>query len=147
MALVAATRAVEVGLALFRVASDDVLERICRAVTGGIGLDVQPRDEVRDLRLCQVRLRHSLVGTAVAQDRRYEDALFIGQNDNRADEVGRRRIPARGVAVTAGAMGGVELRAPLDGLRVLVSAGDRGAFAAGATPTRVDPRFLSDSAE
>src|ERR1044071_3898588 len=99
MALVAPAGAIEVGLALSRIACDDILERICGAMAGGISLHVEPRDEIGDLWLRQIRFGHTLVGTAVAQDRRYEDALFIGQNDDGADKIGGAWISTCRVAM------------------------------------------------
>src|SRR4051812_30318089 len=105
----------EVRLALFRVAGEHVEERVRIAMSRSVSLHMEPRHEIGNLRLREVRLRHPLIGASVAQHGRDENALLIVEHHQGTDEVGRARSAASGRAVAARAVGGVELGATIYG--------------------------------
>src|SRR5205814_663254 len=101
-------RGCEIGLALFGIAGEDVLEGVGGAVSGGVGLDVEPGHEIGDLGLGEIGPRHPLIGAAIADHGRDEDALFIVENEHGTDEVGGTGTASPDRTMAACAIGGEE---------------------------------------
>jgi hypothetical protein len=100
MAAAAAARTVEIGLARFRVARQQVLERIRIAVDHRLGALAQERCQILNLRVGQIERGHAAILTALADDRPDQAALLVIQHDFRAHQI-RPVIVAAGVGSVA----------------------------------------------
>ena len=88
-------------------------------MAGGIGLNVQPGDDVGYLRLGESELGHAFVRTAFPNNRGDQQSLLIVENQQRADQVRRAGAsPGRG-AMAAGAVLCKNLRSALKGGGIL----------------------------
>ncbi len=92
-------------------------------MAGRVRADVEPGDDIGNLRFAERQLRHAFIGAAFANDGRDEDAFFVIEYENRADEIGRAWPSLAGRAMAAGAIGGEDFAAALEGGRVLAGAG------------------------
>jgi len=72
----------------------------------GISLDVEPGDNIRYLRFCEIEFGHAFIRAAVTDHRCYQYALFVVQDKQRADQIGGAWTTTGGRAVTSGAVGG-----------------------------------------
>ena len=120
MALITTARAVEINLALLRVAGKCVQIQICPAMVCRVGLHVQPRHNVCYLIFRHVRLWHTLIGASVTNHRAHQEALFIIQHQQGTHQI-RRAVRALGRGTMAPATFRHEQgAAAFHGIRVLL---------------------------
>src|SRR5215831_18856173 len=113
MALRASACSVEVGLAGFRVANQNVLKLIGLTERGVIDALVQERGDIRDLGVSQRKLGHALILAALFDNRADFLAAFVIKHDNGADEIGSAFAPLGVCAVAEAAVRGERCLASL----------------------------------
>src|SRR2546421_6499392 len=95
MTAVAAPRAVEIRLAGFRIADQDVEDLVGAAIGVEINRGMQKSGEIHHLRLGQVELRHAAVRPPDAEKGAELLTAFILLHDDRARQIGAARPAAR----------------------------------------------------
>src|SRR3569833_1222429 len=88
MAGTALARSVEVGLALFGIAGQNIQIGVSDAMARAVGLDAQPGGDVFDFRIGQFRSGHAFAGEAVLNGRFEQNALLILEDIEGADKIG-----------------------------------------------------------
>ena len=115
---------VEIRFTFFSITGNDVAKSVGAAMARRVGADVEPSDDIGDLRFGERKFGHAFVGAALADDGGDEDAFFVIENENGADEIRRAGTSFAGCAVATRAEGREDFAAAFERCGVLAGTGD-----------------------